>query len=124
QLAGDGHAARERQPRIEKRGKLLREEQNIAMPPASKIGQFQNEGILLLDADINRRQPLLPQLACDSLIALAGQSASAKFPVGSYRFEVEARHVKAANNTPEIRNPKSSSKLLRNSHYFFRRRNS
>ena len=81
QLAGDAQGAVERHPGVEQCGKLLREEQNVAMPPPGEIGQLQVEGFLLLDADVDRRQPLLPQLARNSLVALARQVAGAKLAI-------------------------------------------
>src|SRR4051794_18971561 len=62
------------------------------MPPAGEVRQGKREAFLLLDADIDRRQALLPQLTRDGFIALARKTPGAKLAVRRDRFEVEARH--------------------------------
>src|SRR5262249_35205944 len=59
QLAGDTQCAVERHACVEQRGKLLREEENIAMASTSEVGQLQLKRFLPLDPDIDRGQPLL-----------------------------------------------------------------
>src|SRR5262249_25016664 len=92
ELGSDGERPIEGHTRIEKRRKFLREEQDIAPPPAAELGQLDLESrALRRDSHVNGSQPLLAQLTRNELIVFARKTAGADLAIGCHSAKEKSR---------------------------------
>ena len=73
------------------------------LPPEN--GHFENELLLLLEADEDGRQSLAAEFARDKLVGLGGEGAGADFAVGGDGAELEGRHAE----TPKTFRPRMNA---------------
>src|SRR5262249_38456102 len=94
QLGGDAQRAIERHARVQKRGKLLREEQDDATASAAEARQLDlDRSALGCDTDVDWCQALFPQFASDGLFAIGRQTPGAQLAIARYGAKEEGRHL-------------------------------
>src|SRR5437773_7476785 len=92
EIGRNAHGAIHRHACIQQRRKFLREEQHVALVTQRESRHFQFERLLLLNSDVNGRQPLLAQFARNGLIGFRCKAAGAQLAVTGYGAKEVSGH--------------------------------